>query len=65
MIVVGGDDLEAMLGDKSLTRCLHKASVNVRRIASGPVDEVFTEEKLREAYGGRVPFRSQEAAHEH
>lgn len=39
--------------------------LNVRRIASGPVEEVFTEEKLREAYGGRVPFRSQEAAREH
>lgn len=30
--------------------------LNVRRIASGPVDEVFTEENLREAYGGRIPF---------
>ena len=30
--------------------------LNVRRIASGPVDEVFTEENLRLAYGGRVPF---------
>jgi manganese/zinc/iron transport system ATP- binding protein len=28
--------------------------LNVRRIASGPVDEVFTEENLRETYGGRV-----------
>ncbi len=32
--------------------------LNVRRIASGPVDEVFTEENLRTAYGGRVPFES-------
>ena len=30
--------------------------LNVRRIAAGPVDEVFTEEILREAYGGRLDF---------
>jgi len=30
--------------------------LNVRRIASGPVERVFTEAHLREAYGGRVPF---------
>ncbi len=30
--------------------------LNVRRIASGPVKEVFTEENLRLAYGGRVGF---------
>ena len=30
--------------------------LNVRRIASGPVDEVFTEENLRRTYGGRVAF---------
>jgi manganese/zinc/iron transport system ATP- binding protein len=30
--------------------------LNVRRIASGPVDKVFTEENLRLAYGGRVAF---------
>ena len=28
--------------------------LNVRRIAAGPVDEVFTEENLRLTYGGRV-----------
>jgi manganese/zinc/iron transport system ATP- binding protein len=27
--------------------------LNVRRVASGPVDEVFTEENLRATYGGR------------
>ena len=32
------------------------AILNVRRIAAGPVDAVFTEENLRLAYGGRVPF---------
>jgi manganese/zinc/iron transport system ATP- binding protein len=33
------------------------ALLNVRRIASGPVDEVFTEENLRRTYGGRLaPF---------
>jgi len=32
------------------------AILNVRKIASGPVSEVFTEENLRIAYGGRVPF---------
>lgn len=32
------------------------AILNVRKIASGPVGEVFTEENLRVAYGGRVPF---------
>lgn len=31
--------------------------LNVRRIAAGPVAEAFTEETLRETYGGRVPFR--------
>jgi manganese/zinc/iron transport system ATP- binding protein len=30
--------------------------LNVRRIASGPVGEVFTEENLRKAYGGRIAF---------
>ncbi len=30
--------------------------LNVRRVASGPVEEVFTEENLRITYGGRVPF---------
>ena len=30
--------------------------LNVRRIASGRVDEVFTDENLRLTYGGRVPF---------
>jgi manganese/zinc/iron transport system ATP- binding protein len=30
--------------------------LNVRRIASGPVDEVFTDENLRRAYGGRIAF---------
>ncbi len=28
--------------------------LNVRRIASGPVEQVFTEENLRKAYGGRI-----------
>ena len=32
--------------------------LNVRRIASGPVVEVFTEQNLRLAYGGRVAFLS-------
>jgi manganese/zinc/iron transport system ATP- binding protein len=32
------------------------AILNVRKIASGRVREVFTEENLRVAYGGRVPF---------
>ncbi len=30
--------------------------LNVRRIAAGPVAEVFTDENLRATYGGRVPF---------
>ncbi len=30
--------------------------LNVRRIAAGPVAEVFTEENLRLTYGGRIPF---------
>ncbi|RKU16844.1 manganese ABC transporter ATP-binding protein [Candidatus Poribacteria bacterium] len=30
--------------------------LNIRRIASGPVDETFTPENLRVAYGGRVAF---------
>ena len=32
--------------------------LNVRRIASGPVEEVFTEENLRRTYGGRIGFLS-------
>ena len=32
--------------------------LNVRRIASGPVEDAFTEENLRLAYGGRVAFVS-------
>jgi len=35
--------------------------LNVRRIASGPVDEVFTDENLRLTYGGRVAFLSRGA----
>jgi manganese/zinc/iron transport system ATP- binding protein len=34
------------------------ALLNVRRIASGPVAEAFTEHNLRLAYGGRVAFLS-------
>ena len=30
--------------------------LNVRRIASGPVGDVFTEENLRATYGGRIAF---------
>jgi manganese/zinc/iron transport system ATP- binding protein len=30
--------------------------LNVRRIASGPVAEAFTEENLAQAYGGRIAF---------
>jgi manganese/zinc/iron transport system ATP- binding protein len=36
--------------------------LNVRRIASGPVAEVFTEENLRLTYGGRVDFLQRKAA---
>ena len=32
------------------------ALLNVRRIADGPVEDVFTEENLRLTYGGVVPF---------
>ncbi len=32
--------------------------LNVRRIAAGPVEEVFTEDNLRATYGGRVAFVS-------
>lgn len=34
------------------------ALLNVRSIASGPVRQVFTEENLRLAYGGRIAFLS-------
>ncbi len=30
--------------------------LNVRRVAAGPVDEVFTDANLRATYGGRVPY---------
>jgi manganese/zinc/iron transport system ATP- binding protein len=35
--------------------------LNVRRIASGPVNEVFTEQNLRKAYGAKVAFLSADA----
>ena len=34
------------------------ALLNVRRFASGPVSEVFTDANLRLTYGGRVPYLS-------
>ncbi len=34
--------------------------LNVRLIASGPVAQTFTEENLRQAYGGRVAFLSRD-----
>jgi manganese/zinc/iron transport system ATP- binding protein len=33
--------------------------LNVRRIASGPVRDVFTEQNLRQTYGGKVAFLSE------
>jgi len=39
----------------------HVMLLNVRRIASGPVDEVFTEDNLRLTYGGRVGFLRHQA----
>ena len=33
--------------------------LNVRRVASGPVSEVFTEQNLRQTYGGKVAFLSE------
>jgi manganese/zinc/iron transport system ATP- binding protein len=30
--------------------------LNVRRVAAGPVGEVFTEENLRRTYGGRAAY---------
>jgi manganese/zinc/iron transport system ATP- binding protein len=38
--------------------------INVRRIASGPVAEVFTEKNLRLTYGGRVAFLSRNGSSE-
>jgi manganese/zinc/iron transport system ATP- binding protein len=38
--------------------------LNVRRIASGPVTEVFTDENLRLTYGGQVGFLSRSIADE-
>ena len=40
----------------------HVMLLNVRRIASGPVDDVFTDENLRLTYGGRVGFLRQHPA---
>jgi manganese/zinc/iron transport system ATP- binding protein len=37
--------------------------LNVRRVASGPVDEVFTDENLRQTYGGRVGFLTRNGDH--
>jgi manganese/zinc/iron transport system ATP- binding protein len=36
--------------------------LNVRRIASGPVADVFTEDNLRSAYGGRIAFLSEKGS---
>ena len=36
----------------------HVTLLNVRCIASGPVNDVFTDENLRMTYGGRVAFIS-------
>jgi manganese/zinc/iron transport system ATP- binding protein len=38
------------------------ALLNIRKIASGPVDEVYTDTNLRLTYGGRVAFLSRDAA---
>jgi manganese/zinc/iron transport system ATP- binding protein len=38
--------------------------INVRRIASGPVKDVFTEKNLRLTYGGRVAFLSRNGSSE-
>jgi len=38
--------------------------LNVRRIASGPVKDVFTEKNLRLTYGGRVAFLSRNGSSE-
>jgi manganese/zinc/iron transport system ATP- binding protein len=38
--------------------------INVRRIASGPVKDVFTERNLRLTYGGRVAFLSRNGSSE-
>jgi manganese/zinc/iron transport system ATP- binding protein len=38
------------------------ALLNVRLLASGAVDEVFTDENLRLTYGGRVPFLTGDVA---
>jgi manganese/zinc/iron transport system ATP- binding protein len=38
------------------------ALLNIRKIASGPVDDVFTDTNLRLTYGGRVGFLSRDAA---
>ena len=35
--------------------------LNVRRIASGPVDTTYTDDNLRLAYGGRVEFLQRQA----
>jgi manganese/zinc/iron transport system ATP- binding protein len=38
--------------------------INIRRIASGPVREVFNEENLRQAYGGKLALLSRTAPQE-
>jgi len=42
----------------------HVMLLNVRRIASGPVEDVFTDENLRRTYGGRVGFLRQQTSDE-
>ena len=62
------DVLQALRGEGRTVIAVHHALqtvpeyfdwvtiLNVRRIAAGRVEDVFTEEHLREAYGGRVPY---------
>ncbi len=39
----------------------HVMLLNVRRIAAGPVEDVFTDENLRLTYGGRIAFLRRDA----
>lgn len=61
--------LRALRVDRKTVVCVHHdlqtvpeyfdwvTLLNVRRVASGPVDEAFTEENLRSTYGARLAFR--------
>ncbi len=36
-----------------------RLGLNMRMVANGPIEEVYTEENLKKTYGGQLPILSQ------